>query len=222
MLSTKYIEHFLEHKIKDNQTIALGTSDIAFKVIRELALKNALKSHCINVVPTSLEIAELCHHYNLKLADVNEKIDLAIEFASYVDNAHNFTKLSTHSLIRDKMIAYYAKELYVFVEASNVHNKLTEFPIEVSKFGLKRTMSALDLFGKARLRMEDGKPVKTLEQNYLIDLKTYDGYGYDDLEFKIKEIPGIIESGLFCGLADKVFVVDKKEISKRHDSTKRN
>jgi len=214
MLSARFIEGFLEHKIKKNMTVALGTSKTAYKVIRELALKDVLKNLNVKVMPTSLDIAELCHHYGLKLANGNEKIDLVIEFASSVDHLYNYTKSDTQSLIRDQLIAYYAKELIVFVEKANIHAKITEIPVEVATFGLEKTLNALDVFGKAKVRMNGKKPFKTLGQNQIVDLKLDKVYDYQDLDLRIKEIPGVLETGLFVNMADRIFIVDKKKLSK--------
>jgi ribose 5-phosphate isomerase A len=214
MLSPKYIEQFLEHKIKPNYVISIGTSKTAYKVVKELALKDILNDLKIKLVPTTLEIGHLATEYNLKLANGNEKIDLVIEFANAVDPLFNYAKKDTQSLIRDKIIAYHAKEVIVFVEKSNVNQQIIEFPIEVAKFGIEKTLNALQSFGNAKIRLENEQPLKTINQNNIIDLKTNKIYSYDDLEYRIKEIPGVLETGLFINLADKIYSVENKKIEK--------
>lgn len=217
MLSAKFIERFLESKIQKNQVIALGTNKTAFKVIRELALKDVIKDLNLKIVPTSVAIAELAHHYNLKLVDPCEKIDLAIDFASTVDPFFNYTKKDTESLIRDKLVMYHAKEVIVFVEKENITKRITNFPVEASKFGINQTLNALDTFGTATLRKEKNKPVKTIGQNYIIDLEVEKIYSHDDLDFRMNAIPGILETGLFVNLADKIYSVERKHIKKVAD-----
>ena len=130
MLNPKYIEQFLESKIKKNQHIAVGTSKTAFKVIRELALKEVIKDLNITIIPTSTDIAEMALEYNLKLAKDLRKIDLVIEFATKVDQFNNYTKSYSQSLIRDKVIAYHADEVFVFVNKKDITTKIDTISLE--------------------------------------------------------------------------------------------
>ena len=220
MLGPKNIEEFLENYIKKDMVIALGTSKTAHKVIGELALKNVLNDLNVTIVPTSLDIANIASEYKIKVGNIEDNIDLIIEFASIVDPLYNYAKEGTQSLIRDKLIAYHAKEVIVFIEDFNIQKQILKFPVEISKYGHKKTLAALESFGKATLRKEKNGLVKTLGQNYLIDLELNKTFSYDDLEFKVKEIPGVLETGLFINLADKIYKVGKKEIEKIVDFTK--
>jgi ribose 5-phosphate isomerase A len=210
MISEDYIEKFLEDKLEKNTILALGTSSTSHKVLKKLAVKNILQDYNIKLIPSSLDIAQLAKEYEIDLVEI-KNADLVIEFASNADIIYNYAKTKTQSLIRDKVIAYHAKEVIVFIEKENYNLRINEFPVEVDRFGIDKTLNALRVFGEAEIRHnEKGQKVKTLTQNYLIDMKVSKEYSYDDLEFKIKEIPGVLETGLFLGYADKIFSVDKR------------
>lgn len=212
MLSHKYIETFLEKNIHPNSTIALGTDKTSYKLVRELALKNVLKDLNVLIFPASVDIATMAHEYNLKIASFSNQIDLFIDFASEYDSFYNYTKTSTQSLIRDKMLAYYAKEVIVFAQNDSKKDMIRDFPIEIARFGYLKTISFLDSFGEPSLRQNPYGLVRTLGQNYIVDFKLDSNYTYEDLDFKIKGVPGIIETGLFVNLADKIYSIKKNSM----------
>jgi len=213
MLSTYFIQKFLRQTIKPNQTIAIGTSSTGLQVLKELAIHNVINDLELKIVPTSIEAAHIAHEFDLKLSPIHHKIDLCIEFADYADNMFNYIKTNTQSLIRDKMIAKYASENYVFVYEDDFNSSIPAIPLEISKFGAHIIEKELYAFGDAKIRMKLGERYKTLENNYIIDIKlAQEILDFDDLNFKLNSSPGILETGLFVSYADKLFTVNKTEI----------
>ncbi|PIU22559.1 MAG: hypothetical protein COT14_00570 [Candidatus Diapherotrites archaeon CG08_land_8_20_14_0_20_30_16] len=215
MLSTYFIQKFLKQKIVPKSTIALGTSSVSLQVLKELAIHNVINDLDLKLVPTSTDIAHLAHEFNIRLSPINHKIDLCIDFADYADSYFNYIKTSTQSLIRDKMVAKYAKENMVFAyeEDFNAQN-IPAIPLEVSRFGTHLIEKELFAFGDAKIRTTKlGQRYKTLETNYIIDLKLNTKIlDFDDLDYKLNTIPGILETGLFVSYADKLFTVNKTKI----------
>ena len=213
MLSNYFIQKFLRQIIKPNQTIAIGTSSTGLQVLRELAIHNVINDLNLKIVPTSTDIAHIAHEFNIGLSPIQHKINLCLDFADFADSQFNYIKTNTQSLIRDKMIAKYAKENYVFVYNELFDSDLPAIPLEVSRFGTHLLENELYSFGEAKIRTKYGQRVKTLETNYIIDLKlntkTLD---FDDLDFKLNTCPGILETGLFVSYADKLFTVGKTQI----------
>ena len=166
----------------------------------------------IFLVPTSHKIAEFAHKYNVPLADLEEKeIDLAIEFSESVDRDFNFVKRDTSSLIRDKIIALSAAELIVVTHLEELKERLDRLvPVEVCEFGLRKTLLHLEQFGKARLRYRKGRVVKTESGNCLADILIDKIHDLVDMDTELKKIPGVVETGLFFGFADKVVLKKKK------------
>ena len=212
MLSTYFIQKFLKQVIKPKSTIALGTSSISLQILKELAVHNIIKELDLKIVPTSTDIAHLAHEFHLHLSPINHKIDLCIDFADYADSYFNYIKTNTQSLIRDKMIARYAKENYVFVYQQDFNaENIPAIPLEVSRFGTHLIEKELYAFGEAKIRTTKlGQRYKTLETNYIIDLKLNTKIlDFDDLDYKLNTTPGILETGLFVSYADKLFTVNK-------------
>ena len=103
------------------------------------------------------------------------------------------------------MIAQSAGTLIVVADESALVEKLRgTIPFEIATFGWKRTLNQLDVWGKARRREMNGIPFKTETGNYVIDVDVDGIFSYDDLEFETRNIPGVLETGLFLGYADKV------------------
>ena len=221
MLSTYFIQKFLKGIIKPNQTVAIGTGSTGIQVLRELAIHNVINDLDLKIIPTNTEMAHIAHEFEFRLSPIQHKIDLCIEFADYADSMFNYIKTDTQSLIRDKMIAHYAKKCYVFVYHEDFNkSNMPAIPLEVSRFGTHLIEKELYSFGDAKIRTTKlGQRAKTLETNYIIDLKPNTKYfDFDDLDFKLKVTPGILETGLFASCADKLFTVNnttiKEELNK--------
>ena len=81
----------------------------------------------------------------------------------------------------------------------------------------------LEKLGKATLREKKGKPFKTETGHYVIDVKVDEIYSLEDLEFQAKDIPGVLETGLFIGYADRILIHSNKlKMLSRLDYSKQN
>ncbi len=205
----KHIEGIIARYVKDGDVVSIGTGDLGEKFIKKLALaleQEHVPINSIEFVPTSMRSAMVASSLGLPIADINDKeIDVAIEFVDQIDNNYNFIKRNSHSFVRDKMICQSAGTLIVVADESALVEKLRgTIPFEIATFGWKRTLNQLDVWGKARRREMNGIPFKTETGNYVIDVDVDGIFSYDDLEFETKNIPGVLETGLFLGYADKV------------------
>ena len=219
MLEEEIIEALVDKYLRNNITVALGTSKHSETFLKKIALKVTENELKIKIVPTSLELATLCTSLKLPIASINDKeIDVAFEFASMIDNQFNFLKRDSKSLIRDKMIAQSATELIVVSEKKNYVKRLHgKIPFEIDSFGAERTLLQLDEFGEASFRLkENGERYTTESGNYIVDVKFDQVYSLEDLEYDTKKIPGVIETGLFLGYADRILLHnDRIEVKSR-------
>ncbi|PIN84936.1 MAG: ribose 5-phosphate isomerase A [Candidatus Diapherotrites archaeon CG11_big_fil_rev_8_21_14_0_20_37_9] len=214
-MEDKYIEDIVVRYIKEGDVISVGSSELGNKFIKRIALaleEKDIPIFNVEFVPTSLRNATIAASVGLPIADINDKeVDVAIEFVDQVDNNYNFIKRNSSSLVRDKMIAQSAGTLVVIADEKNFVDKLKgTIPFEVAPFGWRRTMNQLDSFGKANIRKEKTRPVKTESGNYIIDVYVDNIFSYDELEYDSKNIPGVLETGLFLGYADKIVLHGKK------------
>ncbi|HLC92126.1 MAG TPA: ribose 5-phosphate isomerase A [archaeon] len=210
-----HIEGFIVRYIKDGDVVSVGSSDLGEKFLKSLALalhKEHIPINHIEFIPTSMRNATVASSMGIPIADINEKeIDVAIEFVDQVDENYNFIKRNSLSLVRDKMIAQSAATLVVIADEQNLVEKLKgTIPFEVATFGWKRTQNQLDTYGRARRRETNGVPFKTETGNYIIDVVFDSIFNYEELETESKNIPGVLETGLFVGYADKIILHGKK------------
>ena len=213
MLEEEIIEALIEKFVRDGSIIALGTSEHSTNFLKKIALKVHKDGLDVKIIPTSLELATLCTSLKLPVASINDReVDLAIEFVSMVDADFNYIKRETHSLIRDKMIAQSASEMIVVCDKQNYVKRLHgTIPFEVDSFGSRRTLLQLDEFGHASFRLkENGERFVTESGNYIVDVHFDQIYSLEDLEYETKKIPGVIETGLFLGYADRIMLHNGK------------
>ena len=148
--------------------------------------------------------------YQLKIPVVSldeVDIDLAFDFVDQVDEDFNYISNETTSLIRDKMIALDAEEMLVICDEKEFVKKL-DWPIsaEVSSFAINKTIAQLMNLGEVKLRMDKDKPVLSETGHYFIDINLDEVYDTDDIDFQVKKIPGVLETSLFNGFADRVIL----------------
>ena len=208
-INEKHIEDMVANYIKTGNLIAVGTSAMGRTFLKKLALAledDKIDLWDVSIVPTSFELGSIASSLGIRIESINEReVDVAIEFADVVDRNYSYIKRDSMSLVRDKMIAQSAAILIVIADENDFVRRLKGMvPFEVSVFGWKRTVNQLEAFGEANIRQEKGKPVKTESGNYLVDVNVDEIYDSDELEYMSKEIPGVLESGLFIGYADRI------------------
>ena len=214
-MQDQHIESLIVRYIKNGDVVSIGTSGMGEKFLKKLAM--ALEHEHIPIdeiefIPTSMRMAAIPSSLSLPIADINEReVDVAIEFVDQIDGDFNFIKRHSSSFVRDKMIAQSAGILVAVADEKAMVKKLRGMiPFEVATFGWNRTRNQLDALGSARRRMNGELPFKTETGHYVIDVEIDNIFSYDDLEFETKQIPGVLETGLFVGFADKIVLHGKK------------
>lgn len=198
--------------IKSNQVVALGTGELEEHFLKKLALQVEEQGHQIKFVPTSMKLATIAAQLHLPLTSINEhEIDVAIEMVDLVDKNYNYIDNHTFSLVREKMIAQSAAELIVIAKKQGFVQRLHgPIAFEIAPFGWKRTLVQLEQLGPATMRKTNGRFFKTESDNFLADVKVDEVVSMEDLNYQAKEIPGVVETGLFIGYADRIMLYDEK------------
>jgi len=212
MIPEDQIEGLVEKYIKHGQTIGVGSSELGIKFLKKMALKKEIEGMELKIVPTSAEMTLILKQLNLEMGSLDEKeIDVAIEFVDLIDHEYNYIKKESKSFVRDKMIAQSAETLIVVTKKNNYVSRLFGVvPFEVSPFWWKRTKIQLENLGAARERKAGETPAKTESGNYIIDVLTDSIPSPEEFEYQAKEIPGVLETGLFVGYADRIILCDGK------------
>jgi len=203
----------LKH-VKDNFIVGLGSGSTAAYVIQEIGEKIRLEGLRILGVPTSHQAMMLAVHCGVPLTTLNEhpQLDVAIDGADQVDRELNLIKGGGGALTREKIVASAAKEFVIVADETKLVEKLGTnhtIPIEVLPFALPTVIVKLrKLKGKPVLREGGGKvgPLVTDNGNFVVDVDFGPVDDVKGLNLQLKLIPGVIETGLFVGMADVVYL----------------
>jgi ribose 5-phosphate isomerase A len=203
-------------QIKDGFVIGLGSGTTMDIFINELSSKIKLEELEILAVPSSIQVELKAAALGIKLTSLNEypNLDLAIDGADQVEvKTLNLIKGGGAALTREKIVDSSAKKLIIIVDEEKLVNKLTHsIPLEIIQFGVKATMDKIrKIGGKPILREGSGKlgPIITDNGNFIVDVEFGEINNPEELNYKLKMIPGVIETGLFLKMVDEVYVGEK-------------
>jgi len=202
-------------KVESGMLLGLGSGSTAAILIERLGRRcRDGELTDITGVPTSFQSSQLATQYGIPLISLNEidHIDLAIDGADEVDPEKNLIKGGGACHTREKLVDSRADRFIVVVDATKLSDTLGStfpLPVEVVPDAYRQVMDSLrDLGSEPHLRMAVRKagPVVTDQGNFVIDAKFGSIDEPADLESRINNIPGVLENGLFVGLADEVLV----------------
>ncbi|ELR99450.1 ribose-5-phosphate isomerase RpiA [Gloeocapsa sp. PCC 73106] len=207
-------------RVKSNSIVGLGTGSTSAYAIEYLGdrLKSGELENIIGI-PTSFQSEVLAKKYGIPLAtlDAIDHIDVAIDGADEVDPQKNLIKGGGAAHTREKVVDSLAELFIVVVDSNKLVDQLGStflLPVEVIPMALAPVTRALEkLGGVPELRMgirKDG-PVVTDQGNLVLDVKFTKIEDAAQLEQKINNIPGVLENGLFVGLADIILVGEIKD-----------
>ncbi len=203
-----------EKFIKHEAIVAVGTSEKDNEFVDELIKILLINKKKVYFVPTTAKQAAQLHSLGQSVISLSDKeIDVAIEFCSQADNFNNFLKSDTRSFIRDKMIAQSALNLIVVVNDYDFVEKIDKDAyVEISSFAWERTILNLQSYGLARVVKDtDDNFIKTETGHYLARITIDKNISLDDFEYSVRNIPGVLETGVFLGLCDTFFVNNSKD-----------
>ena len=201
--------------IEDGMILGLGTGSTVEYMLKKLGeeVKKGLK---VKGIPTSMHTKKVAKECNIPLTtlDENPEIDLTIDGADEVDSELNLIKGGGGALTREKLIAYHSKKEIIIIDDTKVVKALGidfPLPVEVLKYGWSSTKKTLEKFGcEIELRQIMNEPFITDNSNYILDCDFERIDEPEQLEKDINCIPGVVENGLFIGLADEVIVGSKQ------------
>lgn len=202
-------------RVKSNSIVGLGTGSTTAYAIQYLG-ERLQKGELTNVVgvPTSFQAEVLAKKYGIPLTtlDAIDHIDIAIDGADEVDPQKNLIKGGGAAHTREKVVDSLADQFIVVVDSGKLVEKLGStflLPVEVIPMAVTPVMRKLEqLGGKPELRMGIKKagPVVTDQGNLVIDVKFDSIDNPEELEKTINNMPGVLENGLFVGVADVILV----------------
>ena len=200
--------------IEPGTIVGLGTGSTAIHALREIArLHEAGQLPGLRCFATSSEVAREAAAAGLPLVDDEgpATIDLTIDGADEVDPHLNLIKGGGGALLHEKIVAQASKREIIVVDEAKMSPQLGtlyHLPVEVIPFGRASQWHFLhDLGGHPELRTKpDGSPYTTDEGNYIYDCAFGPIAEPEELAAELHARSGIVEHGLFLGMADDVII----------------
>lgn len=209
--------------VKPGMKLGIGTGSTAEHFVRALGSRVRAGLDVVGV-PTSERTRELAEAEGIKLATLEElpELDLTIDGADEIDPALTLVKGGGGALLREKIVAAASRSMIVIADESKLVECLGAFPlpIEVNPFGLGATTKAVEacfarngLQGKLVLRGGAEHPFVTDGGHYILDAHLGRIADAARLSHDLVAIPGVVEHGLFLGLAAKAYVAGKQGVT---------
>ncbi len=218
-LKQQAAEHAVEF-VESGMVVGLGHGSTAIFAVRRIAqLLHEGQLQDILGVPCSLRVEEEARRLGIPLTTLDEHpvVDLTIDGADEVDHSLNLIKGGGGALLREKMVAQASRREIIVVDESKLSPALGTrwpVPVEVIPFGWRSQAAYLESLGaRPILRLSsDGAPFTTDQNNLILDCHFGPISQPTQLAARLGERAGIVEHGLFLGLATDVIVASDEGI----------
>ena len=209
----------VEENVEAGMILGIGSGSTVVYAVKKIVEINKAKNMNLKCIPTSFQSRQLIVENGLTLVTLDQypEIDLDIDGADEIDNSLNLIKGGGGCLVQEKIIASASKKLVIIADFTKKSEFLGEHwkkgvPIEIIPLAHVPIMKRLEkLGGTPVLRMAQAKagPVVTDNANFIIDADFGVLKNPLDLNLKLLQIPGVVDSGLFLGMAQAAYIGQK-------------
>ncbi|MFX1363702.1 MAG: ribose 5-phosphate isomerase A [Promethearchaeota archaeon] len=206
----------VEENIKKNMIVGIGSGSTVVYAVKRLGKLNKEKALKIKCIPSSFQAYQLILENNLELGSLEQypKIDVDIDGADEFDKNLNLIKGGGGCLVQEKIIASNSKQLIIIVDFRKKSDILGSnwkrgIPIEVIPMSYFPIMKKIKMEGgNPVLRMAQSKsgPLITDNGNFIIDADFGEINNPNELNLKLLNIPGVVDTGLFLNITTKIYV----------------
>jgi ribose 5-phosphate isomerase A len=201
-------------EVRDVHIVGIGSGTTLELLIPELANLVKAKGLELKLIPTSQQIEAAIAKTGLTIVSPNDvsQIDLVLDGADQVETETlDLIKGGGAALTREKIVDCATKKLIIVVDERKIAPMLGSgqaVPVEVIPFAQRLVMVRLaELGGKPELRRSrESSPVMTDNGNFVIDVDFGPIKDAHALDCRLKSIPGLVETGLFLDLTDRVYI----------------
>jgi ribose 5-phosphate isomerase A len=193
--------------------IGLGTGTTSFEFVKSLAHLYSNGKYGIQCLPSSVETELFAKTKGLPILDSRHwatQIDVTFDGADAVDEEGTAIKGAGGALLREKILAYASKKFVVLVDERKWKKPWDEclLPVAIIPFGIQATLRALFQQGmKPELRMHGTTPFISNDGLYIVDIPlTFSLHSLARLDRQLKEIPGVVETGIFFHFASEIII----------------
>jgi ribose 5-phosphate isomerase A len=193
--------------VRDGMRLGLGTGSTAACFIR-LVGDFVKRGFRVEAVATSQASEALARELGIPILPFDQagELDLTVDGADEVDPQLALIKGGGGALLREKIVAYHSRRMVVIADRGKRVERLGRFPlpVEIIPFWWEATHRAIAKLGVAPvLRQRERRPFVTDNGNFILDCP----FGAIDdpaaLQRRLAAIPGVVESGLFVGMAER-------------------
>ena len=202
--------------IQDGMVIGLGSGSTVYWMMKKLG---EMVAGGMNVkgIPSSIRTEGWARDFGIPLTDFSEVqlLDLAIDGANEIDPQFNLSKGGGGSLVREKIVNANSKKLIIIADESKVISKLgkSPLPVEILQFGWEVTSAKIAQLGcDPVLRVREGERFVSNNGNYIVDCAFDSIPNPEQLHNELKLMLGVVETGLFIGMADIVIIAGETEV----------
>jgi ribose 5-phosphate isomerase A len=205
--------------VENGMLLGLGSGTTSAMFIQELGerVKQGLR---VRGIATSVASEKLAESLSIPITNFDEspELDLAIDGADEVGPGLALIKGGGGALLREKIVASAARKFIVIADSTKLVRQLGRFPlpVEVIKMALPivtRKFEALGLNPKLR-HHPDGSKYLTDENNYILDCSCGEITNPAKTAAEIRGIPGVVEHGLFLGMASLALIASETGVIK--------
>ena len=202
--------------VRDGMTVGLGTGSTVHFALERLGERLRDERLALRGVPTSLDTERKARALGIPLVALDEVdvIDLGIDGADEIDARFDMIKGGGGALVREKVVAALARREVIVVDRSKVVERLGvryPLPVEVVPFARTAVARRIAALGATpTLRLRDAGPLVTDNGNQILDCRFPGGIAdARALEQTLDAIPGVVDTGLFVGLAHVLVIGDE-------------
>ena len=203
--------------VQSGMIVGLGHGSTAFYALQRIAaLLHSGKLHHIRGVPCSQAVFREARKLRIPLVSLNQRpvIDLTIDGADEFDEAMNLIKGGGGALLKEKIVAQASRREIIIVDESKLSPLLgthCAVPVEVVPDGWRTHVAFLEGLGAQVLlrKKDDGAPFKTDRRNVILDANFGPIENPTQLARDLNGRAGIIEQGLFIGMATDIIIAGK-------------
>lgn len=206
----------VEENVKKNMIVGIGSGSTVVYAVERLGEINKEKNLNLKCIPSSFQAYQLIIQNGLELVSLEQypNIDVDFDGADEIDKNLNLIKGGGGCLVQEKILASNSEKFIIIVDFRKRSESLGTnwkrgIPIEVIPMSYFPIMEKLKkLGGNPVLRMAQSKsgPLITDNGNFIIDVDFGEVNNPSELNIKLLNIPGVVDTGLFIDVTTKVYI----------------
>ncbi|MCD6230071.1 MAG: ribose-5-phosphate isomerase A [Candidatus Diapherotrites archaeon] len=203
--------------VKDGMVVGFGGGEFVYETIKALGVRVSCGELNITGIPSNVKSAVLLEQFHIPIKNMLDcDPDIMFEQAMELDTNYDFLKGKSDSLLKDNLLCFSAKKCVVLLDKISWKQNLTrKIVFEVHPFAIKRLSEQVGLMGKVS-QVSDSE---SESGNKFVEVEFDKRFDHGDLVHEAFEVPGVIDSNYFEGMADVAIILtyDDVHVQKKND-----